>query len=124
MITWACWTAGWWTNNVLDAAGVPTAQYAKLKKVNAELKRLGPEYMKFRSTATHFVGFASGSPRNPKEPVPYPAALDAGFLNTASCLSQASKSKRSRRDTRVQGLLTPAKCGRSPRKQLWGVQSR
>jgi hypothetical protein len=79
-ITWACWTAGWWTNNVLDAAGVPTAQYAKLKKVNAELKRLGPEYMKFRSTATHFVGFASGSPRNPKEPMPYPAALDAGFF--------------------------------------------
>jgi hypothetical protein len=79
-ITWACWCKGWWTNNVLDAAGVQTEQYAKLKKVNAELKRLGPEYMKFRSTATHFVGFPRESPRNPKEPVAFPDALDAGFF--------------------------------------------
>ncbi|MDD4623118.1 MAG: hypothetical protein PHG71_07770, partial [Kiritimatiellae bacterium] len=71
---------GWWTNNVLDAAGQQTEQYAKLKKVNAELKRLGQEYMKFRSTDTHFVGFPQGSPRNPKEPVALPTALDAGFF--------------------------------------------
>lgn len=79
-ITWACWCKGWWTNNVLDAAGQQTEQYAKLKKVNAELKRLGQEYMKFRSTDTHFVGFPHGSPRNPKEPVALPTALDAGFF--------------------------------------------
>jgi hypothetical protein len=77
-ITWACWCKGWWTNNVLDAAGVQTEQYAKLKKVNAELKRLGSEYMKFRSTATHFVGFPRESPRNPKEPAALREALDAG----------------------------------------------
>jgi hypothetical protein len=79
-ITWACWSKGWWTNNVLDAEGVPTAQYAKLKKINAELKRLGPEYMKFRSTATHFVSFPIESERKPKEPVSFPEALDAGFF--------------------------------------------
>lgn len=79
-ITWACWCKGWWTNNVLDAAGAQTEQYAKLRKVNAELKRLGPEYMKFRSTATHFVGFPAVSPRNPQEPVARVAALDAGWF--------------------------------------------
>jgi hypothetical protein len=25
-ITWACWCKGWWTNNVLDAAGVQTGR--------------------------------------------------------------------------------------------------
>ena len=90
VITWACWCKGWWINNVLDADGVQTEQYAKLKKVNAELKRLGPEYMKFRSTATHFVGFPCESPRNPKEPVAFPAALDAGFFKGVRASNSAS----------------------------------
>ena len=57
VITWACYTAGWWHNQVLDDQGEKTQQYDKLKTVNAELHCLGTEYMKYRSTATHMIGF-------------------------------------------------------------------
>ncbi len=77
-ITWACWCAGWWTNNVIDKAGRPTPQYAKLQTMNAELKRLGPAYMKYRSVETYFVGFPENSPRNPLQPCPKVAQLTAG----------------------------------------------
>ena len=60
VISWACWMPGWWTNNVYTASGEKTAQYDKLKKVNAELKRLGPEYMRFRNLATSRIGGAFG----------------------------------------------------------------
>lgn len=56
-ITWACYTAGWWHNQVLDDRGEKTEQYDKLKKVNAEIRVLADEYMKYRRVATHFVGF-------------------------------------------------------------------
>lgn len=56
VITWACWTAGWWENQVLDKDGNKTEQYEKLKKVNAEIATLGEVYSKYRCTATHFVG--------------------------------------------------------------------
>ena len=56
-ITWACYTAGWWKNQVVDENGVKTQQYGKLKKVNAELHSIGKEYMKYISKATSFVGF-------------------------------------------------------------------
>ena len=58
-ISWACWMPGWWTNNVLTAAGEKTAQYDRLKAVNAELHLFGPRYMRYRSTTTHYVGFAA-----------------------------------------------------------------
>lgn len=57
VINWACWTAGWWTNQVVDASGARTRQYDRLKKVNGELRRLGAEYMRYRSLDTAFVGF-------------------------------------------------------------------
>ncbi|MBQ8113125.1 MAG: hypothetical protein IJ146_07940 [Kiritimatiellae bacterium] len=69
-ITWACWCKGWWTNNVLDSAGKQTEQYGKLKRVNAELKTIGPQYMRFRNVATWFVGFAPDYPRRPSLPFP------------------------------------------------------
>ena len=56
-ITWACYTAGWWHNQVLDGNGEKTEQYDKLKKVNAEIRVLADEYMKYRRVSTHFVGF-------------------------------------------------------------------
>ena len=56
-IIWACYTAGWWENQVLDGNGNKTEQYAKLQKVNAELHRIGEEYMRYRRTSTHLVGF-------------------------------------------------------------------
>ncbi len=61
MITWGCYTAGWWYNEVLDAQGEKTQQYEKLKTVNAEMKAIGPEYMKYRNVSTHFIGSNDGA---------------------------------------------------------------
>jgi hydroxymethylpyrimidine pyrophosphatase-like HAD family hydrolase len=56
-LTWACYTAGWWNNQVVDEQGNKTQQYEKLKRVNAELHFLGKDYMKYTRRATTFVGF-------------------------------------------------------------------
>ena len=61
-IIWSCYTQGWWENNVLDENGNKTEQYAKLQKVNAELHSVTKEYMRYRNTSTHFVGFKADSP--------------------------------------------------------------
>ena len=58
-ITWACYTAGWWNNQVLDGKGERTQQYDKLKRVNAELHSIGKDYMEYSSLGTSFVGFGS-----------------------------------------------------------------
>ena len=76
-ISWACWMPGWWTNNVLTAAGEKTAQYDRLKTVNAELHRFGPPYMRYRNTATHYVGFPATNGFE-KLGVPLPRELDTG----------------------------------------------
>lgn len=55
-ITWACYTAGWWDNQVLDKNGDKTQQYDKLKKVNAELHLIGKRYMNYSGKSTSFVG--------------------------------------------------------------------
>ncbi len=57
LISWGCYTVGWWYNNVLDENGNKTAQYEKLAAMNAELHALGEPYMRYRRTATAFVGF-------------------------------------------------------------------
>ncbi len=46
-LNWACWTAGWWYNNVVDGDGNFTEQYEKLKTVNNEIKTLSPIYMRY-----------------------------------------------------------------------------
>jgi len=56
-ITWGCYTAGWWHNQVLDAKGEKTEQYEKLKRVNAEIHTMAEPYMKYRRVQTDFVGF-------------------------------------------------------------------
>ena len=56
-IIWACYTAGWWSNQVVDENGEKTEQYDKLKTVNGEIRTLGEPYMKYRTVATTFVGF-------------------------------------------------------------------
>ncbi len=43
MITWACYSAGWWYHHVLDANGDKTEQYQKLKNVNREVRVFGTE---------------------------------------------------------------------------------
>ena len=80
-ISWACWSAGWWNNFVIGRDGRRTQQYDKLKKVNAELKAIAPEYMRFRNTATYFVGFPSGCADLSKTTDAKPIeALDDGFV--------------------------------------------
>ena len=56
-IIWACYTAGWWNNQVVDKDGNKTEQYPKLQQVNKEIHALSPVYMKYRRTGTSFVGF-------------------------------------------------------------------
>jgi len=56
-IIWACYTAGWWHNQVLDDKGNKTDQYEKLKAVNKEIHELAPYYMKYKRMATSFVDF-------------------------------------------------------------------
>ncbi|MBO7684944.1 MAG: hypothetical protein J6V72_01075 [Kiritimatiellae bacterium] len=98
-ITWACWCKGWWTNNVLDAAGRQTEQYAKLQRVNAELKTLGPQYMRFRNVATRFVGFAADSPCRPSisfasapDDAGYPRASNGAALLVGEMVARDSAS--------------------------------
>lgn len=55
-IMWACYTAGWWVNQVLDDEGNKTQQYEKLKKINREIHTIGEAYMRYRRVSTHFVG--------------------------------------------------------------------
>lgn len=56
-ITWACYTPGWWENNVIQPDGTKNVEYARLQKVNAEIRRLAVPFMRYRNTATHFVDF-------------------------------------------------------------------
>ena len=56
VLTWACYTYGWWHHQVLDGHGEKTPQYAKLKTVNAEIRRFADVYMRYRNVGTHLVG--------------------------------------------------------------------
>lgn len=55
-LTWACYTAGWWHNHVLDKEGNRTEQYEKLKEVNAEIHTLGEEYINYKYIRTRSEG--------------------------------------------------------------------
>ncbi|MBQ6087746.1 MAG: hypothetical protein IJK96_06790 [Bacteroidales bacterium] len=57
VISWACYTAGWFHNQVLDEKGEKTQQYDKLKKVNAEIHALSEPYMKYRRISSALIGF-------------------------------------------------------------------
>jgi len=56
-IEWACYSAGWWYNQIVDEDGNKTEQYDKMKTVNWEIHTIAEEYMKYRNVTTHFVGF-------------------------------------------------------------------
>lgn len=58
-IIWACYTAGWWHNHVLDKEGNRTEQYEKLKSVNSEIHFLGLEYMNYHHLKTHYIDSTS-----------------------------------------------------------------
>ncbi len=60
-ISWACWTAGWWEENVVDTEGNITGQYDILKTVNDELHKLSPVYMWYDHKETFYVDRGSSS---------------------------------------------------------------
>ena len=64
VILWACYTAGWWKNQVLDGNGEKTKQYEKLKKINGELKQISQVYDKYTCAATYVI---DGDERREKE---------------------------------------------------------
>ena len=80
-IIWACYTAGWWHNQVLDAEGNKTQQYDKLKKINAEIRTMAEEYMKYRRVSTHFVGFEGHGDMAAVEQAPIPALSTGVFFD-------------------------------------------
>ena len=80
-IIWACYTAGWWHNQVLDAEGNKTEQYDKLKKINAEIRTMAEEYMKYRRVSTHFVGFEGHGDMAAVEQAPIPALSTGVFFD-------------------------------------------
>jgi hypothetical protein len=61
-ITWACWTAGWWQNNVVDENGKFTEQYKVLKCMNADLRAFSPLYMWYDHVETFFIENSSSTP--------------------------------------------------------------
>ena len=80
-IIWACYTAGWWHNQVLDGAGNKTQQYDKLQKINAEIRTIGEEYMKYRRVATHFVGFGGYPAMHVVKQEPIPSLSTGVFFD-------------------------------------------
>lgn len=58
-ISWACYSAGWWYNPVLDINGNKTEQYQKLKNVNLKVRALSAEYIKYNWLNTKIA--ASGN---------------------------------------------------------------
>ncbi len=79
-IIWACYTAGWWHHQILDSEGNKTEQYDKMKTVNAEIRTLADEYMRYRNVSTHFVGFDADHPDMAALQQAPIAALDTGVF--------------------------------------------
>ena len=59
-INYACWTAGWWHNHVIDANGNPTEQYEKVKEINAAINTLSPVYMQYKQISDCIIGDTDG----------------------------------------------------------------
>lgn len=79
-INWACWTKGWWCNNILDDGGNKTVQYEKLQKVNAELHAFSEEYMKYRNVNTHLIGFSAVPVVKDHPALTVKESVDLGFV--------------------------------------------
>lgn len=83
-ISWACWTAGWWSNQVLDENGEKTQQYDKLYTVNHELRAMGDPYMAYRNRSTHFLGFAADSESMTDVPAPAENGVTLGCFENVT----------------------------------------
>ena len=52
MVSWACYSMGWWNYNVLDEDGNKTEQYDKLKKINANVRAIANDCFGFNWVET------------------------------------------------------------------------
>ena len=56
-LQWACYSAGWWEFNIVDAEGnYNMTTYNALKNLNAELGKFSDVYMQYARVATYAVG--------------------------------------------------------------------
>ena len=101
-IIWACWTAGWWHNQVVDGAGQKTQQYDKLKTVNGEIRTLSDAYMKYHTVSTSFIGF-DGTEWLENTDINSADALDCGRFSDV-CMTDGSAA--------VAGYMVPRGKGR------------
>ena len=46
-VSWACYSKGWWSHNVLDSDGNKTEQYEKLKKINRNVLAIADDYFAY-----------------------------------------------------------------------------
>ena len=84
VINWACYTAGWWFNQILDNEGNKTEQYDKLKAMNTELRAISDVYMAHRRVNTHLIGFKDESWEKDFPLVVPKESLDCGFARELS----------------------------------------
>ena len=84
VINWACYTAGWWFNQILDNEGNKTEQYDKLKTMNRELHAISDVYMAHRRVSTHLIGFKDESWEKDFPLVVPKESLDCGFARGLS----------------------------------------
>jgi len=55
-IMWACWTDGWWYNNIYDAEGNKTELYDFVKTVNTEINQFSPTFIKYKHLGSKLIG--------------------------------------------------------------------
>lgn len=99
-ITWACYSWGWWYNQVLWGNGDKTQQYDKLQQVNRELHALSPNYMKYKNDSTFCIGFEGTTMLDGSGMETSPVYNDESIKELSAPLCPLLVGKMSRRDGR------------------------
>lgn len=99
-ITWACYSWGWWYNQVLWGNGDKTQQYDKLQQVNRELHALSPNYMKYKNDSTFCIGFEGTTMLEGSGMETSPVYNDESIKELSAPLCPLLVGKMSRRDGR------------------------
>lgn len=55
VIMWACLSAGWWHNHILDEKGNKTKLYRDIKKVNCEIKKFFGKYSEYKCCGVYIL---------------------------------------------------------------------
>ena len=58
VLNFTCYTPSWWTNNIVTAAGEPTARYYAMHKLVGEIRKFDEAYMRYRWVGVRYVGFS------------------------------------------------------------------